>query len=199
MASDVKALRKFALDVLERRFGRLEELRAQGVQPGTRVRFYEDRKSIICAIKVAPGGHSRIHFPYDQGRWKTLSEVDRVLFVRPSIERFGQLEAHMYTADTLVEAFNRNRIAAEEGLFSTNLPAWLSPDHENQPRFIGSGYGAYALWKEFSAGEIAGTKVLAQTGVTNDPSPLEQIERAKTDLARQLGKKADDIQIIVKF
>ncbi len=193
MISGIRALRDFGLSVLKERYGKVELIREQGVQSGARVRFYEDGKRVQCAIKVAENQAGRIHFVYDNGQWVTLSEVDRILYVRRSPERPGQFEVQMHSKETLIKAFNQNRRAAEKGGF-TNLPAWLSPDLETAPRFTGSGFGGDALWRAVSSEE--------EQEVSDDEpriSVVDEIERAKVGLAGRLGIDVDEIEIVLRF
>ena len=142
MSQEVTELREFALAVLKRRYGSVNLMKGQGVQAGTRVEFEDGGARMSCAVKAATGASARIHFPYHAGEWGTLSQVDRVLCVRNLPGANGEFEARMYRRETLVDAFNENRRAAEAGGF-TNLPAWLSADKENEPRFAGSGFARF--------------------------------------------------------
>ena len=160
-----------------------------GCSVGSASAIYEDGKRVQCAIKVAENQAGRIHFVYDNGQWVTLSEVDRILYVRRSPERPGQFEVQMHSKETLIKAFNQNRRAAEKGGF-TNLPAWLSPDLETAPRFTGSGFGGDALWRAVSSEE--------EQEVSDDEpriSVVDEIERAKVGLAGRLGIDVDEIEI----
>lgn len=193
MSDEITALRDFGIAVLKRRYGAVEPLSGQGVQRGTRVKFTDEGKPIVCGLKVTGGPRGRISFPYADGTWGALSQVDRVLYVRLSPEHPGQLEAQFHKQQTLLDAFNKNCHAAEAKKF-TNLPAWLSADHEDAERFIGSGFGRFALWKELS-----GTAMPAKTPSTpTTHSFAAAVERAKQNLAAELGLSASAIDITIR-
>lgn len=207
MGEEVAVLRELALSELERRYGRVTDVRGQGLQRGSRVEFVENGKTVTCTLKVAASGHGRISFPYEGGSWGALSQVERVLYVRPSDERLGKVEIQMHSAQTIMDAFNSNRRAAEKGEFSIKLPVWLSADRESGARCVGSGFGAHALWKAFlhqGAKPIsipATIDARAPNNATSNigPSITEIIEQAKAELARRLGKNKNEIHIRIDF
>lgn len=201
MGNEITSLREFGRQVLERRFGQLEEVRGQGIQRGTRFRFKQNGKTVSCAIKAAAHGAGRIHFSYQNGSWDTLSEVDRVLYVRRSPVRPEQVEAQFHDQKTLLDAFNANRRAAEAQGF-TNLPAWLSADSEGRKRHVGSGFGNSAIWRESSgAGDSEPDSTLT------DPKPIISgpnqtfavaVAKAKSSLAVDLGISTNRIEIVIR-
>jgi hypothetical protein len=180
---------QFGHTALERHYGSFTPLRGKGIRKGKRVAIRDGGKELICAIKLSTGG--RIHFPREGDRWKTLSEVDRVLYLRPMPGAPGEVEAHMYTQDALLERFEEN-YAAALARGEPHLPIWLSADFEEGERFIGSGFGKLALWREMSAADskTKQTSLAPQTGTL--------IQDAKTALARALGIKPENIQILIR-
>jgi hypothetical protein len=190
-------MRDFGRAVLERRYGELEPLRGgQGVPHGTRLRYVEDGKAVKCVIKVVEHPAGRISFPYADGTWGALSEVDRVLYVRklPGGQP-GQFEAQMHRQKVLLEAFNKNRKAAEAEGF-TNLPAWLSADPGSAKRNTGSGFGRFAVWTEVSGASAPESRPV----VAAAPSSFAAvIEKARNNLAADLGISAARIDINIRL
>lgn len=196
MADRIKDMRDFAAAILTRRYGSLEAVTGQGIQHGARVKFMENGKKVICAIKGSENRMGRIHFPYKDGTWGSLSEVDRILCVREKKGQMGEFEAQMFTKETLIDAFNENRRAAEANDF-TNLPAWLSPDLEEAERFAGSGFGKHAVWTE-SSSLVASTITKTLQDVSEYPIG-RIIAKAKESLARELGVAASAVEITIRW
>jgi hypothetical protein len=193
MVREKVAMRDFGRAALERRYGELEPVRGQGVPRGTRFRYVENGKTVICAIKIAENPAGKISFPYADGTWGALSEVDRVLYVRKPPGTPGQFEAQMHQQKVLLDAFNKNRKVAEAEGF-TNLPAWLSADPAKPKRNTGSGFGRFAVWTEMS-----GTPPESRLVSTMAPSPFASaIEKAKNGLAAELGINAGKIDITIR-
>lgn len=195
MVSEKIAMRDFGRAVLERRCGELEEVRGQGIPRGTRFRYAEKGKTVVCVIKIAENPAGKISFPYGDGTWGALSEVDRVLYIRKLPGQPGQFEAQMHQQKVLLNAFNENRKVAEAEEF-TNLPAWLSPDPVTTRRNVGSGFGKLAIWIE-----ECGTSAPERRPVVAaaPPSVASLIEKAKNNLAADLGISAARIDINIRF
>jgi hypothetical protein len=183
-----KNLRNYGLSVLEARYGYVEYVQGQGIPKGSRVSFKEGSESVVCAIKVTTGG--RIHFPYSDGSWGALSQVQRVLYVRRLPTNPSAFEAQMHDAKALLKVFERNLEAARaKGV--NHLPAWLNADFEPGDRFIGSGFGASALWREVSTESTTATPA-------KPAAPMSFIDRTKAQLASALGIKPENIEIVIK-
>jgi hypothetical protein len=192
----IRRLQEFGREVLQKRRGPLVPISGQGIQRGTRFQIKEDGKSLTCTIKVAAGEEiHRIHFPYLDGEWSTLKDVDRILYVRQSLTVPGKFEAQMFPQSVLLAAFNQNyEHALKAGI--KHLPAWLSPEFEAGDRFVGSGFGEKALWtavgpldapKDASPTETKALKVMPLT-----------IQEAKQGIAAALGISAEAIEIIIR-
>jgi hypothetical protein len=194
MTTDIQAMREFGRAALERHYGELTSMSGQGVPRGTRFRYVENGKTVTCVIKISAHPAGKISFPYTDGTWGVLSEVDRVLYVRRSPEQPGQFEAQLHRQKVLLDAFNQNRKVAEAGGF-TNMQAWLSAEPAKAKRNIGSGFGRFAIWTEVS-GSLA-PKVLRIIDI--GPSFFSTaIEKAKNDLATELGINAGRIEITIR-
>lgn len=197
-----KNLRDAALDVLRRRYGEVRPVTGQGIQAGTRVTFQEGTEQLVCAIKVTTGG--RISFARKGTSWGTLPQVDRVLYVRSTVGDPSRYEAQMFTRETLLAAFDQNREhAVKAGI--AKLPTWLSADHEAGDRFVGSGFGEHALWKE--AGELSAIADISRCktseskltgGSAASTARKLTIEEAKCGLAASLGISPDKIEIVIR-
>jgi hypothetical protein len=201
MAKDpsiVEMLREKAEKILADRCGPVASVSGQGVQRGTRFSIHEDGKLLVCAVKVAGGDDiHRIHFPRNpRGAWTTLEEVDRVLYVRRRPGHKDQFEAQMHSKDVLLRAFDKNHAHALTKAID-HLPAWLSPDAETGDRFVGSGFGADALWKCF--GPIDSSEATAPTSEPKktDAQPLT-LQEAKNGLAAYFNVPLEAIEIIIR-
>jgi hypothetical protein len=191
--SVVTILRGIGRRILEDRYGALTSVSGQGIQSGTRFTFADGDDRRTCAVKVVAKDHNRIHFPRaeDGVGWTTLRDVDLILYLRRLPARTDHYEAHMYSQAALLTAFDENRAhAVATGI--THLPAWLSPEKEKGDRFVGSGYGDKALWKE--NGPI---KVGEQTAVDEPVQPLT-IQQAKRGIAAFLQISPDAIEITIR-
>lgn len=198
-----RALRAAAVDLLHRRFGKIDPVTGQGIQEGTRVTFLEGKAKVVCAIKITTGG--RISFPRKGTSWGTLDQIDRVLYVRAVPGDASSFEAQMFAQERLLEAFDQNyKHALKVGI--AHLPTWLSADHEAGDRFVGSGFGKHALWKEVGKLAPFGEMLPAETC---EPKPMEHgapvsairkltIEEAKCGIAASLGISPDKIEILIR-
>jgi hypothetical protein len=198
-----KVLRDAGLSVLRGRYADVAPVTGQGIQEGTRVTFYEGTKKLVCAIKVTTGG--RISFARKGATWGTLDHVDRVLYVRPITGDASRYEALMLPQESMKAAFDQNhKHAVKIGI--DHLPAWLNADHEDGDRFVGSGFGKHALWKEVgefsptleaSLGKSSGMKLT--TAITGASAPHKlTIEEAKSGIAASLGISPDKIEIVIR-
>jgi hypothetical protein len=192
-----KALRGAGLRVLNARYSDVRLLGGQGVQEGTRVAFTEAGRTVTCAIKVTSRG--RISFARKGAEWGTLSQVDRVLYVRSCGDDLGGFEAQMHSRDTLIAAFNQNQEhTASKGI--GHLPAWLNADREAGDRFVGSGFGKDALWSEsgkLSEGPERTDPISSLTsGAVHDLRKV--IQEAKKLVAAAFGVGTDAIDIVIR-
>jgi hypothetical protein len=208
----IKSMRNFANAILTRRYGKIGAITGWGRQPGTRVKFTDDGKELICAVKVVSQTHGRISFAYKSGTWGALSESDRVLYIRQLGS--GEFEAQMHAQSTILAAFIGNRKAAEANDSAAQLP-WLSPEQEKGDRYLGSGFGKDALWTEFSgkpASTIPTPKSTPPIGMgelepdlDDDlalpalPAVAAAIAKAKATIAAELGVRVTAIAINVRL
>ena len=120
--------------------------KGSGVPKLTRLKLNNGAESLHVCIKRGAKHNGRIHFVREgEGRYKVLSEMDRVVWVFPvSDSAFDLLE---FDAEVITTAFDRTfaelRKAGKEG-----YEIWLSPDFEDGIRFAGSGYRDKALRAE---------------------------------------------------
>jgi hypothetical protein len=116
-----------------------------------------------------------------------------VLYVRPIPGDGRRFEAHMYSQDTLVKAFDAN-LKHTQSVGIGHLPAWLNADEEVGDRFVGSGFGDQALWKE-EGDLVAGAKAI----LAKPDKVTAAIETAKKDIAASLGISPEAVEIVIRM
>jgi hypothetical protein len=199
VASTVQTLREMGEKILSDRCGPIAAVSGRGVQGGTRFSIREDGKNLVCAVKVAAGDEiHRIHFPRSQrgATWTTLTEVDRVLYIRRRPGQTDQFEAQMHSKDVLLRAFDANYAhALKKGI--DHLPAWLSPDAEEGDRFVGSGFGKDALWTCYGSIKQDASGSAVSDGKSTGVQPLT-LQQAKNGLAAHFGVAPEAIEIIIR-
>lgn len=171
--------------------------RGSGSPAFSRIELRKGGERQSCAVKVTTEEHGRIHFDRDtDGRWKVLQDVDRVLHVWQHPAEPSKISVAMFDAATIQEAFDANHAATtKEGI--AHLPPWLSPDRESGRRFVGSGYGDKALWRD-----VIDTKTAFPPAPAPSPAPVRSeggiMGRIKMMLSKHMGISPESIEIDVR-
>ena len=173
-----------------------------GVPKLSRIQIERGTEKLTCAVKTTTGG--RISFTRNaDGTYKVLSEVDRVIHVTPLADDEAMVRVSMFDSARVLTAFEQNH-AALNADGKGHLPAWLNPDHEPGPRFVGSGYGKDALWSEVvpvstgpadHAGQPSTTEGSALPGSETTSGIMDRI---KMMLSQHMGVRPDQLEIDVR-
>jgi hypothetical protein len=194
-------MRQAVVALLQKQGAKVESLRGgSGVPPFSRILVKTEGAVLKCAIKTTQGG--RIHFERNpDGRFKVLSDVDRVIHVQPTSQDRNMLLVRMFDQKTVLAAFEENcRALAKHGM--AHLPAWINPQFEGGWRLAGSGFEKKALWAEIvpldvSVPELPETVKTEMSGVVKRSRGMT-IQEAKEALANTFGVSPDKIEILVR-
>lgn len=140
-----------------------------------------------CVVKVTSSG--RISFPYRDGKWTPLHQMDFVAYAHAQAD--GKLRVQFFRREVLEGAFNVLReVLAAKG--KEHIPHWLAPFHEDGERFTGSGFGDKADWT---------IDIDPEALAVSPPSVSlsEAIDQAKEIIAQALGRSAHEIDLTVAF
>jgi hypothetical protein len=187
-----------ALDILERKQGKLTSISGQGIMKGERNTFVKDGKTKRSITKSATFPNGRISFQRDGDDWIGLDESDYVIIIGPIAADDPTIMVSMFDKKTLRDAFDANHAAqAKEG--KGHLPNWIAPFHEEGrgARGVGDGFQEKAIWSEplYSGSRVPPP---AAPPPPRDRSTGLTIEQAKAALAKTFGVKPDAVEITIR-
>lgn len=189
-------MRLVAADLLRSKGYTVKDIAAgSGVPKLSRLELTNGDETLTCAVKTTISGRIRF-IREDDGTYKVLDDVDRVLHVHPLSDNSGRIRISMFTRETVRTAFEQNRAALEEE-GKGHLPTWLNPEHEEGLRFVGSGFGSDILWSEVVSlsGHLEGAEAQSPSEDINDGSIMERI---KAMLSEHMGVRPDQLEIDVR-
>ena len=170
-----------------------------GVPKQSRLRI----DNLRYAVKISRET-GRISFTREEdGTWKLLSEVKRVLYARVRPETPNKAEILVFDAEKLLARFEETyQELAKAG--QAHLPVWLSPEKEDGLRFFGSGYASEAITNteillENTTPAVQMEQSTKLISPTNESDPVDPIEEAKRLLAKRFGVSSQRIDIEVRI
>jgi hypothetical protein len=152
----------------------------------------------LCSIKVADKSvNGRISYPFQDGKFTVLCDVDLVLHVHPTMD--GSIHATMFSKASVLAAFEKGRKALVDA-GKEHLPVWVSPVPESGWRQVGSGFGQHALWEKTvpPGGPVSiATSDAKGDSLSTGIRPLS-IAEAKVAVAAKYDVSPDNVEIIVR-
>lgn len=176
-----------------------------GVPRLSRLEIADKQQKLTCAVKITTMSHGRISFTRNpDGRYKVLSDSDRVIYAKSDADDNTRVSIAMYDAATVQQAFDAN-FQARRGTEREDLPMWLSPDPETGERFIGSGFREKALWSEVrtlsgSSADIIETEqpIVPSDSTAEDNGATGIMSEIKTMLSEHMGVRPDQLEIDIR-
>lgn len=158
-------------------------------------------EKLVCAVKFTTKEHGRIHFTRDSnGKWKVLDDVDHVIHAWQKPTDTDSIEISLYDAKVIRDSFERN-FTAQSKRGMGHIPCWLGPILETKPRFVGSGFGQSAIWR--NTVPLAPAPAPFETAISPHPVSPEQssigiMDRIKQMLSEHMGVRPELIEVDVR-
>ena len=189
---------------LEQNYNVKDVSRGSGVPKLSRLEVSKGGTTLRYAVKISTNT-GRISFSRnDNGEWKLLSEVDRIIYGFVSPENRTQLQIKVFHQSTVLDAFeNTYQKLKEQG--NGHIPIWLSPEKEDGLRFYGSGFGQDAHTEavleldlsEISEEQSEQTEGQAKQGAEATKGGI--MNRIKSQLADHMGVDPNRIEVEVRI
>lgn len=171
--------------------------KGSGVPKLSRLLIKKGSDSFKCSVKTTSTG--RISYTReDDGRYKVLSDVDRVIHVCSTADQPGQIRVAMFSKEVVVKAFEKNYTMLDSK-GRGHLPLWVDADEDFSPRVVGSGFIRDAIWVEFVP-ILASSKNMRAELPASDLPEVNQggvMAKIKLMLAEHMGVSADQLEVDV--